>query len=146
VGDLTQGYASVALPEGVTGYGVFRQSVAGTPDQEAVVPLANAASTTASLTFDDTNYITAVGIVNPSSVATTVTVTTKSAAGGTLGTATIALAAKSKTAVTLRGVQGLTGVANNRGSVTFTVTTGNVAVLGLRFFGSAFTSIPANDR
>jgi hypothetical protein len=79
-------------------------------------------------------------------VATTITVTTRSAAGGTLGTATIALAAKSKTAVALRGVQGLNGVANNRGSATFTVTNGNIAVLGLRFFGSAFTSIPATDR
>lgn len=145
-GDLVQGYAAVNLPEGVTGYGVFRQSVAGTPDQEAVVPLANAGSTSASLTFDDTNFTTAAGIVNPSSVATTVTVTARSANGGSLGSATIPLAAKSKTAVALRNVTGLSGIANNRGTVTFTVSTGNVAVLGLRFFGAAFTSIPATDR
>jgi hypothetical protein len=37
VGTLVQGYASFALPAGVTGYGVFRQSVAGRPDQEALV-------------------------------------------------------------------------------------------------------------
>lgn len=145
-GSLTQGYAAATLPPGVTGYGVFRQSAAGTPDQEAVVPLANAGSTSASLTFDDTNFTTAAGIVNPSSVATTVTVTAKSANGGSLGSATIQLAAKSKTAVALRSLTGLSGIANNRGTVTFTVATGNVAVLGLRFFGSAFTSIPATDR
>jgi hypothetical protein len=144
-GPLVQGYASVALPEGVTGYGVFRQSVPGTPDQEAVVPLTNAASSSASLTFDDTNFITAVGIVNPSSLGATVTVTAKNATGGALGTATIPLPAKTKTAVSLRSLTGLSGIANNRGSVTFTVTTGSVAVLGLRFFGSAFTSIPATD-
>jgi hypothetical protein len=145
-GTLNQGYATVTLPEGVTGYAVFRQTVAGTPDQEAVVPLANAASTTSTLIFDDTNFITGVGIVNPSSVATTVTVTAKSANGGSLGTATIPLAAKSKTALNLRTVAGLSGIANNRGSLTFTTSGGNVAVLGLRFFGTAFTSIPATDR
>jgi len=145
-GTLVQGYASTTLPDGVTGYGVFRQSVTGVPDQEAVVPLANAGSTSASLTFDDTNFTTAAAIVNPSSVATTVTVTVKSANGGSLGTATIPLAAKSKTAVALRSLTGLSGVANNRGVATFTVSTGNVAVLGLRFFGAAFTSIPATDK
>lgn len=145
-GALVQGYASMTLPEGVTGYGVFRQSVQGTQDQEAVVPLANAGSTSASLTFDDTNFTTAAGIVNPSSVATTVTITAKSPNGGTLGTGTIQLPARSKTAVSLRTIPGLSSIGGNRGSVTFTVTTGNVAVLGLRFFGSAFTSIPAADR
>jgi hypothetical protein len=145
-GPLVQGYATVTLPEGVTGYGVFRQSVTGAPDQEAVVPLANAGSTSALLTFDDTNYITAVGIVNPSAVGVLVTVTATSSNGGSLGTATIPLAAKAKTAVSLRSLTGLSGIAGNRGKVTFTVTTGNVAVLGLRFFGSAFTSIPATDR
>ena len=41
VGHLKQGYVSVTVPVGVTGYGVFRQSVAGIPDQEAVVPLSS---------------------------------------------------------------------------------------------------------
>ena len=35
-------------------------------------------------------------------------------------------------------------MAGQRGYATFTVTSGSVAVLGLRFNGSAFTSIPAN--
>jgi hypothetical protein len=144
-GPLVQGYASVTLPEGVTGYGVFRQSVAGTPDQEAVVPLANAGTTSASLIFDDTTYITAAGIVNLSASGATVTVTAKSTNGGALGTGIVQLAGKSKTAVALRNLPGLSGIANNRGTVTFS-STGNVAVLGLRFFGSAFTSIPATDR
>jgi hypothetical protein len=146
IGALVQGYATVTLPEGVTGYGVFRQTVPGIPDQEAVVPLANAGSSSASLTFDDTNFITAAGIVNPNSVPVVVTVTATNALGGALGTATLSLAARNKTAVPLRNLTGLSGFANNRGTVTFTVSTGNIAVLGLRFFGSAFTSIPASDK
>ncbi|MEO8097373.1 MAG: hypothetical protein ABI811_06690 [Acidobacteriota bacterium] len=145
-GALQQGYVTVTLPENVSGYGVFRQSVAGTPDQEAVVPLANAAGTSSSFIFDDTNFISAAAIVNASSVDTTVTVTAKSANGGVLGTGTITLAAKNKTAVALRSIPGLSGVANSRGTVTFTVTTGSVSALGLRFYGSAFTSIPAADK
>ena len=35
VGTLNQGYVTASLPGGVTGYGVFRQTVAGVPDQEA---------------------------------------------------------------------------------------------------------------
>ncbi|MEP6962310.1 MAG: hypothetical protein ABI995_09530 [Acidobacteriota bacterium] len=145
-GTLKQGYVSLTLPENVTGYGVFRQSVAGIADQEAVVPLVNAAGTSSTFIFDDTNYTSAAAIVNASNVATTVTVTAKSANGGALGTATISLPAKNKTAVALRNVTGLAGIANARGTVTFTVTTGSVSVLGLRFYGSAFTSIPATDK
>jgi hypothetical protein len=144
-GALTQGYATVTLPPGVTGYGVFRQSVTGIQDQEAVVPLVNAASTRAVLTFDDTNFTTAAAIVNTSSVATTVTVTVTGINGAALGTATIALPAKGKTAVALRSLTGLSGIAGTRGTATFTVSAGNVSVLGLRFYGSAFTSIPATD-
>ena len=145
-GALTQGYVTVNLPPGVTGYGVFRQSVTGIQDQEAVVPLTNAASTQAILTFDDTNFTTAAAIVNTSSVATTVTVTITGINGANLGSATIPLAAKAKTAVALRSLTGLSGIAGTRGTATFTVSTGNISVLGLRFFGSAFTSIPATDR
>lgn len=65
-GPLVQGYATMKLPEGVIGYGVFRQTVPGVQDQEAVVPLSNAAATSASLSFDDSNFTTAVAIVNPS--------------------------------------------------------------------------------
>lgn len=78
-GALAQGYVSIALPSGVTGYGVFRQNVPGVPDQEAVQSIL---PTTAGVT----------------------------------------------------------------GSVDFTVPSANVAALGLRFNGTAFTSIPTSDR
>jgi hypothetical protein len=79
-------------------------------------------------------------------VGTTVTVKVTGISGQDLGTATIQLGAKAKTAVALRTLTGLSGIVGTRGTATFTVTAGGVAVLGLRFFGSAFTSIPAVEK
>jgi len=136
----------VALPAGVEGYGVFRLSIAGVGDQEAVVPLSGALSTSCLLVWDDTGPSTAVAVVNPSATATTVTITVRDSAGVTLGTSTVQLAARSKTALYLRDRAGLGGMVGRRGSAEFTVTAGNVSVLGLRFNGIAFTSIPTADR
>jgi hypothetical protein len=146
VGPLTQGYVSVALPGGVVGYGVFRQSASGRFDQEAVVPLSSTSSTTSTLIWDDTSYTTSVAIVNPSSLATTVTIVVRDSLGGTIGTTAVPLAANSKFASPLRDLPGLGAMTGNRGAADFTVSTGNIAVLGLRFAGSAFTSIPTADR
>ena len=146
-GPLVQGYASVSLPTGVTGYGVFRQSVAGRPDQEAVVGLKNANATANTLIWDDTGSLTtSVAIVNSSTVATNVTITVSDNGGNIIGTSTQGLAAGNKIENAMRGFLGLAGMAGQRGSAQFTVSTGNVAVLGLRFGNSAFTSIPATDQ
>jgi hypothetical protein len=146
LGSLNQGYVSAALPTGVTGYGVFRQSAPGRPDQEAVVPLSSSSSTTSTLVWDDTNFTTAVALVNPSSVSVAVTIVVRDASGTTIGTATLTLDAKKKVPVVLRDVPGLGAMAGNRGSADFTVALGNLAVLGLRFGGAAFTSIPTLTR
>ncbi len=146
VGGVSQGYASVSLPVGVVGYGVFHLSNPGVPDQEAVVPLASASGTASTLTWDDTNFVTAVGIVNPGNVATTVSIVLRDTAGATIGTSSVALPARNKTAVVLRNLPGLAGMIGKQGSADFTVATGSVAVLGLRFIGSAFTSIPPVGR
>jgi hypothetical protein len=143
---FNQGYVSVSLPAGVAGYGVFRQSVPGIADQEAVVPLSCAFSTTSTLIWDDTGFVTSVAIVNPSSVATTVSIVLRDATGATIGTSSVQLAAKSKTTTILRDLPGLAAMKGNRGSADFTVGVGNVAVLGLRFSGAAFTSLPTTDR
>jgi hypothetical protein len=142
VGSLNQGYATASLPAGVTGYGVFRQSLTGFPDQEAVVPLASSTSTSSTLSWDDTATLTGVAIANPSPVPATVSLTVWNSSGAVIGTSSIALPAGSKTEAFLRNIAGLSGVAGNRGSAQFTVTSGSVAVLGLRFDGTAFTSIP----
>ena len=141
---VIEGYVSAALPAGVTGYGVFRQSVAGVNDQEAVVPLSGNTATTSTLLFDDTKYVTAVAVVNLASLATSITVVARDTQGNSIGTAPLPLAANAKTALVLRDL--IAGVSGTLGSVDFVANTGNLAVLGLRFNNKAFTSIPTSDK
>jgi len=144
VGSLSQGYATFTMPPGVSGYGVFRQSVPGQPDQEAVAPFAVANANGSSLIWDDTNFTTAIAIANTGSVAAAITIKAWDNNGNLVGTSTMNLGPYQKTEATLRSLQGLSGVVGLRGRAFFAATTGNVAVLGLRFGTSAFTSIPAN--
>jgi len=145
-GAVTEGWATFSPPTGVTGYGVLRQSVSGRDDQEAVVPFSDSTVTSSTLVWDDTVFTTAVAIVNPSAVNTTVTVTVHNDQGQIIGTASIPLNAGDHTATILRNVGGLSAMSGHRGYATFTVSSGNVAVLGLRFADAAFTSIPTLDK
>jgi hypothetical protein len=142
-GLLTQGFATFALPFGVTGYGTFRQSVPGRPVQEAVVPFSSATGTAHRFPFDDRDLTTAVALVNPGTAAGAIAVKAYDEAGVALGVGSVGLAANTKTASVLRSLRGLEGIAGKRGSVEFSTTGGALGVLGLRFAGSAFTSIPA---
>jgi protocatechuate 3,4-dioxygenase beta subunit len=143
---MTQGWVEANLPEGVLGYAVFRQTVSGRADQEAVVPLAPETATSVQLVFDDVNFTTGIAIVNPLTQQTVLTITAYSATGTQLGTGQVTLSSRSKTAITLREVSGLAGVAGNRGWLSIATTTGTVAALGLRFGSAAFTSIPATHK
>jgi hypothetical protein len=145
VGDLKQGYVSVTVPPGVTGYGVFRQSVAGVPDQEAVVPLSPNAGNFP-MVYDETKYITGVAIANPSNVPRTVNITVTDATGSVIATSTLTIPPFNKTEAALRNLPGLSQVAGTQGTIRFTATTGGIVVLGLRFKGSAFTSIPTQPQ
>ena len=145
-GTLTQGYATFNPPTGVTGYGVFRQSVPGRFDQEALAGFKDAMSTTSTFTFDDTTYTTALSFANPGASAITATVTAWDNTGTLLGTGTVNLNPAHKSALSMRTISGLSGIAGQRGSAQVTVNSGNVAVLALRFSGSAFTSIPTTQQ
>lgn len=146
-GDLVEGYVTAALPSGVTGYGVFRyQASPSTLGQEAVVPLSGTTATTSSMIFDETNFTTGVAVVGLGSAAVTVNVTAYNMQGGVLGTGSIQLAGNGKTAVLLRDIPGLSSVIGQLGSVDFSVSSGAVAALGIRYNGQAFTSIPTSDR
>lgn len=138
------GYVSAALPVGVTGYGVFRQSIPGVNAQEAVVPFSGSTATTSTLLFDDTKYVTAFAVVNLGAAATTITATARDNQGNTLGAAFLPLAANAKTSMVLNAL--IPSIKGAIGSVDFTVSSGNLAVLGLRFDNLAFTSIPTSDR
>jgi hypothetical protein len=93
----------------------------------------------------ETNVTTAVAILNPTSIATTVAITVSDDTGRVIGTSSVNLAANNKTALFLRTLAGLEGMVGRRGTAQFTVTAGSVAVLGLRFDGPAFTSIPTQQ-
>jgi hypothetical protein len=142
---LAEGYAWFTLPPGVSGYGVFRQSVTGKPDQEAVAPFeaGNVASST--MVWDDTKYVTSVAIVNSGATAGTVSITLWNNDGNTVGTSSISLGAHQKTEAALRTLQGLSTMAGQRGRARFVTSEGTIAVLGLRFDGTAFTSIPVQQ-
>jgi hypothetical protein len=90
-GSLTQGYVTATLPSGVIGYGIFRQSVSGRPDQEAVVPFSDRMSTSSTLIWDDANFSTAVAVVNPSSVPVVVSITVWNVFGNIIGTSSLSL-------------------------------------------------------
>jgi hypothetical protein len=145
-GTLQQGWIQAGLPDGVVGYGVFRQHVDGQVDQEAVVPISGTSSTLATIIFDDTNYITAIAYANPSSTTAAITITARDASGNVIGTTTDTLPPGEREAERLRDISGLSGVAGQRGIVEIKATTGAIALLGLRFNGLAFTSIPATEK
>jgi hypothetical protein len=145
-GALQQGWAEATLGNGIIGYGVFRQSAQGRADQEAVVPLSGESSQMADLTWDDTIFTTGVALVNTGTGAAAISITAYADNGTTIGTTTVNLGARGKTAFVLREQPGLAGMVAKRGYARFSVTTGSIAVLGLRFGGEAFTSIPVMYR
>ena len=139
-GSLTQGWATFDLPTGVSGYGVFRQSVPGKADQEAVVPFASSTGTKSLLTFDESNFTTAVAIWYNGSSNGAVTLTARDESGNTVGTAVLTMTPGTKQAFAI--TDRIPAISGKRGSVIVSTAAGSVAVLGLRFGGSAFTSIP----
>jgi hypothetical protein len=143
-GDLRQGWAKVTLPMGVSAYGVFRQSVAGRADQEAVVPISEDSRQMANMIWDDAGFTTAIAVVNPRDQAVTVTFQVYSASGAQIGTVNLNLAAHARDAFALRDRPELAGVTGQRGLVRLSVASGALAALGLRFAGEAFTSIPVD--
>src|SRR5262249_44281667 len=126
LGPLNQGYVSATLQGGVVGYGLFRQSIAGIADQEAVVPVSGVFTTSSTLSWDDTAFSTGVAVVNLGSAASVVSVTVRDSTGTTIGTANISLPAKGKRAFFLRDLAGLGAIAGKRGSANFTASIGNI--------------------
>ena len=145
-GDLVQGWAEANLPAGVVGYAVFRQSIPGRADQEAVVPLTSESSQTSDLAYDDTTLTTSVAFVNPSQQQVTVTATIYASDGSQIGSGSILLSPRAKKAVLLRNLPGLSGAAGQRGWATFSAPSGAISILGLRAGTEAFTSIPVTQR
>lgn len=140
------GWVEARLPAGVSGYAVFRQSVAGRDDNEAVVLLSPVDKNAWTLIHDDSGLITGIAVVNPGGAAITVDYTARDAAGQATASGSVNLPAGSKLVNALNALQGLSGIAGRRGAIEFRAASGTLAVLGLRFGASAFTSVPASVR
>ncbi|MBI5083212.1 MAG: hypothetical protein HZB13_01250 [Acidobacteria bacterium] len=146
VGPLTQGWAKLEVPEGVIGYGVFRQSIQGNNDQEGTVSFSGVWSALNTIAFDDNGFDTAAAILNQNTYDVPVTITARDDQGNTLGTLTLNVKAGSREAFVLKSKPELTTMQGKRGSVDFAASVGSIAVLGLRFKGPSFTSILAAER
>ena len=141
VGPLTQGWVQVEAPDGVIGYGIFRQALQGVNPQEGVVPFSSSTSPGATILFDETDYITAVAVLNPGSGPVTVNVRARSESGAEIGSFQLSLAARQREAFVVRDRPEMTQIRGRRGVLEFSVSGGAVSVLGLRFNNLAFTSI-----
>ncbi|MFN0101562.1 MAG: hypothetical protein ACKV2U_05660 [Bryobacteraceae bacterium] len=143
-GSLVQGWAELTYDfkiGKIGGFGVFRQSVAGRPDFEAVVPLSSLFDKVIVLPYDNTaGFSTGVACVNggPSSPAT-ITATFRDETGTTYATETIQLPQSGHTAFAMAARFPTTQ--GRRGTVLFRSSTDFLSVMGLRFNpGGSFTS------
>jgi hypothetical protein len=124
---------------------VFRQSIDGRPDFEAVSPVATPYSAIR-VPFDETGgYSTGLAIANPATSAETYRLTARDEQGNTLNAApiTITLQSKGHTAFALVGNADLKPFVQNQKGVIDIVAVGNkpMGVLGLRFSPTfSFTS------
>ncbi len=144
-GTLQRGWTKLTLPAGVTGYGLFRQTVAGRPDQEAVIPLSEDSRQSANMVWDDIFFTTSMSVLNPEDAAATVTLSVFAGNGTQIGTVNLNLPARSLQAFNLREQPGLAGVTGKLGTLRLSVPAGSVAALGLRFGDAAITSIPVDQ-
>jgi sugar lactone lactonase YvrE len=126
----------------VGGFAIFRQKAASS-EQEAVVPLENRDPGSFLLWFDNTSpFYNGVAAANNSSQPVTVPVTARDADGKVIGQGTLSLVASGHDAFMIASKFPYT--AGQRGTLEFAKPAGaQISVLGLRFNGIAFTSIPA---
>ncbi|MBS1831120.1 MAG: DUF3500 domain-containing protein [Acidobacteria bacterium] len=139
---LSQGWAELLSNDSIGGTAVFRQQVSGRADAEGAVPVTSPASKRLLLPFDNTSgFTTAAALVNPSaSASATVQATIYDETGASIGTGSIALAARGQTAFAL--TDRFPATAGKRGLVDFSNSTTSITGLGLRFQSNGtFTSI-----
>lgn len=144
-GGLQRGWAKATLPTGVTGYGLFRQSVSGRADQEAVVPFSEDSRLVGYMVWDDMLFTTSMSVLNPEDTPAVATLAVFAGNGAQIGTVTLNLPGRSLQAFNLREQPGLAGVTGKLGSLRLSVPAGSVAALGLRFGDTAITSIPVEQ-
>ena len=140
----TVGWAQMLTDGDISGFAVFRQKVHR--EQEAVVPIETYNSDSYVLWFNNSgNFITGLAVANNSTSAASIPVIVRDEAGNQIHTQTLELAGLGHISGALTAIIGNTG--GKVGSVEFrTPPGGQISVLGLRFNGISFTTIPVLDR
>ncbi|MGJ5818323.1 hypothetical protein [Paludibaculum fermentans] len=135
-GDVKVGWGDLLASGAVGGFAIFRAN-----GQEAVVPLEDRKADKYVLWYDNTaGSVTSMAMSNASGAPVVVEAVVRAEDGSTKDTRTIKLPAQGHAAFEL--VKQLAVTADSRGSVEFRSPGGMVSMLGLRFRGSAITTIP----
>lgn len=123
----------------VGGLAVFKQSVPGRQPSEAVVPVVSQFDDHFVLLYDNTEWVTAMAIANPTSTSVLVPLNIRGEDGFILERHTMTLGPYEHRAFVIPAEYPIT--ARRRGKMEFQTTGFGVGVLGLRFNGAgAFTS------
>jgi hypothetical protein len=139
--DLSSGWAllSQSNNDSVGIFAIFRQSVPGRQVQEAVVPSVNQFSSHFVLPFDNTQYSTGIALANPTLNTVVIPANIRNEQGQIIDTRQLTLGPYSHTAFAMPDRWSST--VGRRGIIEFLTSGFGVGALGLRFNGSAFTSL-----
>jgi hypothetical protein len=140
---LSVGWAEILTTTGtVSGFAVFRQRVPGRPDFEAASPGVTVDALEVVFSFDNIEaFVTSLAMANPTPDAANVTAIFRSESGATVHQENFAIPARGHTSFETTNRFPLSR--NLRGSVSFSVSGGRLAPLGLRFNPTGpFTSVP----
>jgi hypothetical protein len=139
--NLTSGWAllSQSNSDSVGMFAIFRQLNFGGQPQEAVVPSVNQFASHFVLPFDNTAYVTGIALANPTTSSVDIPVNIRNEAGQIIDSRRFSLPSYGHAAFALPDMWSSTrGI---RGAIEFLTSGFGVGALGLRFNGSAFTSL-----
>jgi hypothetical protein len=139
--NLTQGWAllSQTNSDSVGMFAIFRQFNPGGQAQEAVVPSVNQFASHFVLPFDNTLFTTGIALANPTTSSVVIPLNIRNEAGQIIDTKQFSLGPYEHAAFALPDEWASTiGI---RGNIEFLTSGFGVGALGLRFNGSAFTSL-----
>jgi hypothetical protein len=139
--NLASGWAllSQSNSDSVGMFAIFRQFNPGGQPQEAVVPSVNQFASHFVLPFDNTAYVTGIALANPTTTLVDIPVNIRNEAGQIIDTRHFSLGPYAHAAFSLPAVWPSTN--GIRGAIEFLTSGFGVGALGLRFNGSAFTSL-----
>jgi hypothetical protein len=144
---INQGWAEVVSAQWVSGYAVFRQIVAGSPDQEAAIPINVGTPSRQVIPFDNTTGFTtsvAVANLNPD-IAANVNYVLRDAQGSRI-IFPVSDVIPPNGHKAFRLIDVFPGIDGQKGTLEVSqVGGGEVSAVGLRFAASSYTSIKATS-